>query len=225
MLRTAPMSHTQLAATVAAPPADPLFALDRLGTRLGFARDCQIFAEGDAAQHMYKVLSGTVRVCKVLPDGRRHIASFHFAGDFFGFEDLTLRHHSAEAIGDVVVMRYPRLAIEQAAAREPALARRLREMALDELAAAHQRMLCLGRKTATERVVSFLLDMAERDGVDEPIELPMSRYDIADYLGLTIETVSRVLGALRCAGAIAVPQAQRIDILDRPALDEVALAA
>jgi CRP-like cAMP-binding protein len=225
MQRTAPMPRALLSTALGATPADPLLALDRLGTRLGFPRGRQIFVECDAAEHMFKVLSGAVRVCKVLPDGRRHIASFHFAGDFFGFEDLTQRHHTAEAIGDVVVMRYPRLAIEHAATSEPALARQLRQMALDGLAAAHQRMLCLGRKTATERVVSFVLDMAERVGIDEPIELPMSRYDIADYLGLTIETVSRVLGALRRAGAISVPQAQRIDIRDRAALEGVGLAA
>ena len=167
------------------------------------------------------ILSGAVRICKILADGRRHIASFHFADDFFGLEGLGMRLHGAEAISDVVVMRYSRAAVERLAEQQPALTRRLRDMAFSSLAEAHARMLCLGRKTALERVTSFLLEMADRIDEHGALEMPMSRGDIADYLGLTIETVSRILSALKRGGVIALPNAHRIDILDRDGLEEI----
>jgi len=200
-----------------------MLAADRLGTRLAFARNQEVFCEGDAADYCYLIVSGAVRICKILADGRRHIASFHFAHDFFGLDGLAVRQHCAEAIGDVVVMRYSRAAVEQLAEQQPALTRRLRDLAFSSLAEAHERMLCLGRKTALERVTSFLLEMADRIDEDGALEMPMSRGDIADYLGLTIETVSRVLSALKRDGAIALPNAHRIDLLDRDRLEEISV--
>jgi CRP-like cAMP-binding protein len=195
---------------------------EALGTRLAVARNQALFAEGDAARYCYLVRSGAVRICKLLSDGRRHIASFKFAGDFFGLDGPELRQHDAEAVTDVVVIRYPRAVIEQAAEEDPGLARRLRDHAFANLATAHDRMLCLGRKTALERVTSFLVEMDEQFGeADGGLEMPMSRGDIADYLGLTVETVSRVLSALRRTGAIALPNAHRIDILDHDHLTEI----
>lgn len=202
-------------------PTGELSALESAGTRLTFARDEEIYSEGDDARHWYKVVSGTVRTCKLLADGRRHIANFFFAGDFLGIEDVGAHALSAEAITDVVLTRYMRAAIERMAEQDPGLARRVREMAFTRLAEAHGHMLLLGRKTAAERVASFLLEIADRGGDENHLDLPMSRYDIADYLGLTTETVCRVLSSLKRCGAIAVPNAQRIDLLNRSELEEV----
>jgi CRP/FNR family transcriptional regulator, nitrogen fixation regulation protein len=201
---------------------DELVALERIGTRHSYQRNEEVFADGDASDDWFRVVAGTVRTCRVLADGRRHVAGFHFAGDFFGIEGLALRSMSAEAVGDVVVMRYPRKAIERLAEANPGLARRLREMAFEGLADAQERMLLLGRKTAPERVASFLLEVAQRGRRERRVELPMSRYDIADYLGLTIETVSRTLSALKRAGAIALPSLHLVELLDRGSLAAVA---
>lgn len=202
-------------------PTGEFGALEPVGTRLTFARDEEIYSEGDDAKHWHKVVSGTVRTCKLLADGRRHIARFFFAGDFLGIEDVGEHALSAEAITDVVLMRYARAAVERMAEQDPGLARRVREMAFKRIADAHGHMLLLGRKTAAERVASFLLEIADRGDHESQIDLPMPRYDIADYLGLTTETVCRVLSSLRRRGAIAVPNAQRIHLLNRSELEEV----
>jgi CRP/FNR family nitrogen fixation transcriptional regulator len=201
---------------------DDLVALEQIGIRRSFERNQEIFADGDASDDWYRVVAGTVRTCRLLADGRRHIAGFHYAGDFFGIEGLPLRAMTAEAVGEVVVMRYPRKAIERLAETDPGVARRLRQMAFAGLAEAQERMLLLGRKTAPERVASFLLGLADRTARERRIELPMSRYDIADYLGLTIETVSRTLSALKRVGAIALPTIHLFDLLDRDALEDTA---
>jgi CRP/FNR family transcriptional regulator, nitrogen fixation regulation protein len=201
---------------------DELAPLERIGVRQTFRRNQEVFAEGDASDQWYRVVAGTVRTCRLLADGRRHVGAFHHAGDFFGIEGSDSRCMSAEAVGDVVVRRYPRQAIEHLADANPGLGRRLRNMAFADLVQAQGRMLLLGRKTALERVASFLLDMIERLDKGRRIELPMSRYDIADYLGLTIETVSRTLSGLKRAGAIALPSTHVFDVLDRDALEAMA---
>ena len=197
---------------------DTLLAFERIGARRSFTRNEEIFAEGDAAGCWFKVISGTVRICKLLVDGRRHIAEFFFAGDCFGLENTAERLFSAEAVGDVIVMRYPRLATERLIDDNPALARGLRDMTLRDLANAQMRMLVLGRMSAPERVANFLLDMLERRDATRALDLPMSRNDIADYLGLTIETVCRIMSAFKRAGAIDMPAPHRIEIRDRAAL-------
>jgi CRP/FNR family transcriptional regulator, nitrogen fixation regulation protein len=174
---------------------DALVALERIGMRRSFARDNVIYAEGDASGCWYKVIAGTVRITKLLADGRRHIAEFHSSGDCFGLDDTSERPSAAEAVGDVIVMRYPRGATDRLVENDLRLARHLCHMTLGELAHAQTRMLLLGRMTATERVANFLLEMADRRDGKRTIDLPMSRTDIADYLGLTIETVCRVLSA------------------------------
>lgn len=199
--------------------------LTEMGNRLRFVRNAEIYAEGDTADSLYKVISGTVRCCKVLADGRRHISEFLFAGDFFGMEAGSEHRYTAEAVDGAVIMAYQRGRIERLVERDPRFSRWLREQAIVNLDRAHARMLLLGCKTASERVVSFLLDLAERTDCDEQLELPMSRYDIADYLGLTTETISRELSKLKHAGVIVVKdQGQRIELLDRQALGEMAMA-
>jgi CRP/FNR family nitrogen fixation transcriptional regulator len=196
-------------------------ALERIGTRHSFTRDEEIYAEGDLSDSWYQVLSGTVRICKLLADGRRHIAEFCFGSDCFGLGSAGEQVFSAEAVGDVIVMRYPRRATARLLDEAPQLARDLCNMTLRDLAHAQTRMFLLGRMTACERVANFLLEMFERRDVQRALDLPMSRNDIADYLGLTIETVCRVLSAFKRDGTIAIPNAHRIELCRRSALEAV----
>jgi CRP/FNR family nitrogen fixation transcriptional regulator len=197
---------------------DVLLGFDRIGSRRTLARNEEIFAEGDPADCWYKVISGAVRLCKLLADGRRHVAEFYFSGDCFGLENMPARLFSAEAVSGIIVMRYPRRATEQLIDESPMLARGLRYMTLRDLANAQIRMLMLGRMSAPERVATFLLDMFERRSVTRALDLPMSRNDIADYLGLTVETVCRVMSAFKRDGAIGIPTPHRIELRNRAAL-------
>jgi CRP/FNR family nitrogen fixation transcriptional regulator len=200
---------------------DALVALERIGSRRAFARDEEIYGEGDRSDCWYKVVAGTVRITKLLADGRRHIAEFCFSGDCFGLDNAAQRLYAAEAVGDVVVMRFPRAATDRLIDDNPQLARRLCDMTLRDLAHAQTRMLLLGRMTAPERVASFLLEIFDRREAGRAVELPMSRTDIADYLGLTIETVCRVLSGFKRDGVIAIPTAHRIELRDRAALEAI----
>jgi CRP/FNR family nitrogen fixation transcriptional regulator len=197
---------------------DALIALERIGTRRSYSRNDEIYAEGGAADCWYKVVSGAVRVCKLLADGRRHIAAFCFSGDCFGIDNVDERPYSAEAVDNAVVMRFRRNATEQLTDHNVALARLMRDTMLRHLANAHGRTLLLGRMTAPERVAAFLLEMVERRDRTKVLDLPMSRNDIADYLGLTIETVCRVLSSFKREGVIAIPNPHRIELRDREAL-------
>jgi CRP/FNR family nitrogen fixation transcriptional regulator len=198
---------------------DALVALERIGTRLSFSRNAEIYAEGGGADSWYKVISGTVRVCKLLADGRRHIAEFCFGGDWFGIDSSGERVYTAEAVDDVIVMRFQRRGAEQLMQHNSVVARQLCDTMLRGLANAHGRTLLLGRMTAPERVATFLLEMFERCDRAKALELPMSRTDIADYLGLTIETVCRTLSSFKRDDVIAIPNPHRIELLDRDALE------
>ena len=200
---------------------DALVALERIGTRLSFGRNDEIYAEGDEAECWYKVISGSVRICKLLADGRRHIAEFCFSGDCFGIDNANERVYAAEAVDDVIVMRFRRGATEQLIDQNPMVARLLRDAMVRDLTSAHGRTLLLGRMTAPERVAAFLLEMFERRERTKARDLPMSRIDIADYLGLTVETVCRTLSTFRRDGMISVPNPHRIELLDRAALEEI----
>jgi CRP/FNR family transcriptional regulator, nitrogen fixation regulation protein len=203
---------------------DALVTLESTGTRLSFSRDDEIYAEGDPADCWYRVVSGTVRVHKLLADGRRHIAEFCFGGDCFGVDGPGKRSYSAEAVDEVIVMRYRRSVTDRLIDQNPSLARLLHNAALRDLANAHARTLLLGRMTASERTAAFLLEMFERRDRARFLDLPMSRTDIADYLGLTIETVCRNLSSLKRDGVIAIPNPQRIELRDRVALEAAAEA-
>jgi CRP/FNR family nitrogen fixation transcriptional regulator len=203
---------------------EAMVALEQIGVRLNFVRNQEIYAEGDGADCWYKVISGAVRICKLLADGRRYIGEFCFSGDCFGLDSATMRNFSAEAVSDAIVMRLPRKATEQLVDQNPALARLLRETMLRDLMNAHSRMLMLGRMTAPERVAAFLLEMFDRRDATRTLSLAMSRNDIADYLGLTIETVCRLLSAFKREGAIAIPNAHQVELHDRAALEAIAEA-
>ena len=182
-------------------------------------RDEEIVAQGGAAAYCYLVVSGCVRTVTLMEDGRRQIGEFLFPGDLFGWEALDEHDFAAEAVTPVTLRRYSRRSLDALADRDLDFARRLRELTAGQLRAGRERMVLLGRKTASERIASFLLEMAGRMNPDgyALIELPMGRADMADYLGLTIETVCRGLTQLRRHGTIAVERA-KVMIRDRPAL-------
>lgn len=192
------------------------FAL--LGASMRLDRNSEIYGEGEPADYVYKILSGAVRSYKLLSDGRRQIGAFHLPGDVFGLEAGDGHRFTAEAIADSVVLVAKRSTIIGYATRDSEMARALWAVTAGDLERAQDHLLLLGRKNAQERVATFLLEMASRaDSVSE-IELPMSRQDIADYLGLTIETVSRTLTQLESDAAIEIPTSRRILLRDRSAL-------
>ncbi len=182
-------------------------------------RDGEITAQGAPAAYCFQVVAGCVRTVKLLEDGRRSIGEFLLAGDFFGWEAVGEHEFAAEAVTPVTLRRFRVSAIEERADRDHAFARTLRRYLAGQVRVARGRLVLLGRKTAFERIASFLLEMESRlrASGNEVMMLPMSRADMADYLGLTIETVCRGLTELRRNGMIAVDRGQ-IAIHDRAAL-------
>ncbi|SRR6266566_9833422 len=195
----------------------PSSSLDLMGAPMPFARNVEIYGEGEPADYLYKVISGAVRTYRVLHDGRRQIAAFLLPGDMFGLEGGATHASSAEAIADSVVLVIKRSAVVALAERDPEIARQLWALTAQELGRVQNHMLLLIRN-AQERIASFLLEMAERAPGAQSVELPMSRQDIADYLGLTIETVSRTLTQLEAEAAIALPTSRRVVLRNRAAL-------
>lgn len=179
------------------------------GLLRSFSKDEELFAEGDEAELFYEVRSGTVRTYKLLSDGRRLIDAFHFAGDIFGIEVGAEHRFSAEAVDDVSVVAYRRSRLAMASDMDPQFGDRVMAATLRSLERAQSHMLLLGRKTAEEKMATFLLDMADRLSDDEHFDLPMQRADIADHLGLTIETVSRTLTRFARKGLIDLPASSR----------------
>jgi CRP/FNR family nitrogen fixation transcriptional regulator len=192
-------------------------SLDLIGAPMPFARNAEIYGEDEPAEYLYKVVSGAVRTYRVLNDGRRQIGSFLLPGDMFGLEAGATHGTSAEAIVDAVVLVIKRSAVVALAERDPEVARQMWTLTAQELGRAQNHMLLLVRN-AQERIAAFLLEMAERVPGAESVDLPMSRQDIADYLGLTIETVSRTLTQLECEAAIALPTSRRVVLRNRSAL-------
>lgn len=194
--------------------ADPI---EMMGAPISYGRNEEIYGEGEAAEFLYKVKSGCVRTYKVLNDGRRQIGSFYLAGDIFGLEAGEQHTSSAEAsiASEVVVVK--RSALNSRANGDSNLAQRLLRLTIVELQRAQDHVLLL-IKSAQERVASFLIDLAARGSNASEIQVPMSRQEIADYLGLTIETVSRTLTQLENASTIAIPSSRHIVLRNRSAL-------
>jgi CRP/FNR family transcriptional regulator, nitrogen fixation regulation protein len=182
----------------------------------------ELFAEGDAADYFYQVVSGTVRTYKLLSDGRRQIDEFHLAGDFFGLEPGEEHRISAGAVGDAVVVAFRRRCFATLAHDDPALGDQVMSSMMRSLERAHDHMVLLGRKTAQEKIATFLLDIGRRMPSDNRFDLPMQRSDIADHLGLTIETVSRTLTQFARDGLIKLAAASRSIVLqDKAALQRL----
>jgi CRP/FNR family transcriptional regulator len=179
-------------------------------------------AEGEPANHFFNVTAGTAKLFKLLPDGRRQITGFVGPGHFLGLAVSDTYAFSAEAVERVRYCRFTRARLRRVLDDFPLMEKRLLEVASNELVAAQEQMLLLGRKTARERLASFLL-MQSRQGMPcghsrQRFRLPMTRHDIADYLGLTIETVSRTLTRLRTEGLIAILSQSELAIRDPVAL-------
>jgi CRP/FNR family nitrogen fixation transcriptional regulator len=200
-----------------APSVGDVFGL--VGARLRFARNAEIVSEGEPADYVYKVADGAVRTCKLMSDGRRHIGAFYLPGDVFGLEAGEAHGFSAEAVTACGIVLVRRSALLAASARDSQMAEGLLMQTAAHLQRAHSHMLLLARKNAQERVADFLLEMSARLPHASSLELPMGRQDIADYLGLTIETVSRTLTALERDGIIGIPASRRIVLRNRTALE------
>ncbi|MFO1162792.1 MAG: helix-turn-helix domain-containing protein [Reyranellaceae bacterium] len=169
----------------------------------------ELFAEGESAEYFYKIMSGTVRTYKLLSDGRRQIDAFHLKNDIFGIEACAEHRFSAEAVGDATVMAFRRNSLDRLVREHAAFGEQVLSSMLRNLQRAQDHMLLLGRKNAKEKIASFLLDLAERLHDSDRVELPMQRTDIADHLGLTIETVSRTLSEFARSGLIGLAAGSR----------------
>ncbi|UDL90752.1 helix-turn-helix domain-containing protein [Mesorhizobium sp. PAMC28654] len=176
-----------------------------------FPAGSEIYAQGEKAGAFYQVEFGAVRIYRLLADGRRQISAFHLAGETFGFEAGTTHHFFAEAINATGVRAFRFTSGAD-------MSHQLLHLALKGLTKAQEHLLVLGRQNAIERVAAFLVDMAERQGGLRQVELPMSRMDIGDYLGLTIETVSRVFTRLKDKGVIRLLNLRSIEIVKHDAL-------
>jgi CRP/FNR family transcriptional regulator, nitrogen fixation regulation protein len=195
-------------------------SMQLMGAVMSFPRNSEIFGEDEPADYVYLVIGGSVRTYKILSDGRRQVGGFYLPGDIFGLEFADEHAFSAEAISDAKVVVVKRSALTALADRDPAIGRELFALTGRELRRVQDRVLLLV-KSAQERVAGFLLEMAERASGGNTVELPMSRQDIADYLGLTIETVSRTLTGLESAAAIEVQTSRRIVLRNRSALSRL----
>jgi CRP-like cAMP-binding protein len=196
-------------------------SLNSIGAPVSFPRNEQIYREREPTGCFYKVVSGTIRTCRVLIDGRRQIGGFYLPGDTFGLESGEKRAFSAEAVSDATVLVINRRPMVSLAAPDNEMLHYLWTLMRRELQLAQDHVGLLIR-TAPERVASFLLEMAERIQSRDALELPMSRQDIGDYLGLTIETVSRTLTQLENASVIEIPCSKRIILRNHAVLKRLA---
>ena len=189
-----------------------------------YSRDVQIFGQQEPAEYLYKVVSGAVRTLSLLRDGRRHVAAFYLAGDFFGYDGDNIHTLSAEAVCDAKILVIKRTVLAVLAEHDKDIADRLRDMTSGELARAQARVTLL-IKNSSERVAVFLLEMADRSPKTKSIELLMSRGEIADHLGLTIETVSRSFAKLEATKAIARSGRHHVKVRNRAALERISAAS
>ena len=201
--------------------ADELEALDKLARHVAFEKRQTLFVQGELSDAVYNITSGSVRVFKLLPDGRRQIIGFALPGDFLGLTLSERNAFCADALSATGACQFSRSAFSSLLDAKPHLLRRLHDMASHELSLAQEQMVILGRRTAEEKVVAFLMGLRQRwsriDGSTVHVPLPMGRQDIGDFLGLTVETVSRMMTKLEREKAIViVPDGVRL--LDLPRL-------
>jgi CRP/FNR family nitrogen fixation transcriptional regulator len=205
--------------------ASPLGSLEALSSVATFTGGEPVYLSGEPVDFWYRILSGAARQCALSFEGNRQIVDFLRPGDLFGYAVQDMHSFSVEAIiRGTTVARYPRLRAEGVADSDPHVARRIRELAFESVYRGQRRLLIIGRGSALEKVSNFLLEMADRfrAGPVGPVTLPMSRYDIADYLAMAVETVSRALTILRDRGVVQFEGARRMQIRDRCALEKAA---
>jgi len=187
-------------------------------TEQQYGAGAEIYREGEPVEYAYLVVSGAVRACKLLCDGRRQISAFHLPGDVFGLTSGREHRMSAEAVGAATIRMVKRSALDAASRTDPGLACALWMATAHDLRHAEDHMMVLGRKSAVEKVAMFLLEMERRIVRSGRLALPMSRRDIADYICATIETVSRTVTQLRDDGALELSGARNIKLTNRKML-------
>jgi CRP-like cAMP-binding protein len=200
-----------------------LRALDRIGSQVRVTQNQTIFSQGEPVNHAYKIVSGVVRLCKHLPDGRRQIAQFLFPGDYFSFITIGDHGFSAEAVCDLTLLSFPQRQVERLCQEMPNLRVRLFGLLSQRVHDIQNHLTMVGRQTAKERVAAFLLLLAERSSADGVrLSVPMNRQDIADYLSLTMETVSRTLSLLKARRIVSVPDLHQLELQNTDALHALA---
>jgi CRP/FNR family transcriptional regulator, nitrogen fixation regulation protein len=201
----------------------PLKSLDSLATISSYHRSQEICRQGSPADHWYCVILGAARRFVIRADGRRQIVDLLLPGDFFGLSSADEYDFAVEAVTEnTTVATYPRRRVEILAESDPAVARAIRQVAFEALERLQSQLLILGRITAREKVGSFILELATRmsDGKADNVVLPVSRYDIADYLAVSVETVSRSLTDLQQCGVISLDGTRQVKIVDRDAIED-----
>jgi CRP-like cAMP-binding protein len=201
-------------------------SLQQLAVVARYDTDQPIYRCNDPAQYWFRIVAGAARKAALSGDGRRHIVDFLLPGDFFGFCPSTGHHFCVEAtVAGTLVARYPRRSVERLAESDPQVARHIRQATFESIARLQRMTLILAGGSALEKIGAFLLEMANRTSVEETrwVCLPMSRSDIADYLAMAVETVSRTLTELRARRAIAYRDARRVQICDREVLERAPL--
>jgi CRP/FNR family transcriptional regulator, nitrogen fixation regulation protein len=195
--------------------------LQSLGTLRRYGADETVCSQDEMADYWYQLAGGAARKCTQMLDGRRQIVDFLLPGDLFGFHAGARHDCSVECVvPNTTVVRYSRPRMESLMESDPQLARRVREVTFESIDRMQSRTILLGCGRALERVGRFLLDMADRRiETDGTVALPMSRYDIADYLAIAVETVSRSLTTLRSRQAIAFLDTRHFRIVNRKALE------
>lgn len=210
--------NPETSAPAAAAQTDPL---SPLGVQLRFERNDEIFAQEDDAEFVCRVESGVVRTTRLADDGRRMIGAFHYAGDLIGLEDGETHMFSAEALTPCALLAVRRSTLEAEAEHNGEVAHLLWTEGLRRLREVQSHLVHIGRKSAIERVAGILAELAGRDGREE-VDLPMSRQDIADYLSLTIETVSRMFSQLQARKVISLVGLRRMRVCNPDALQRLA---
>lgn len=209
-----PMFRAAAPATTLPTGAADLLAAMQPAAVTFYPEGAVIYAQGDKAGPLYFVEFGCVRICRMSADGRRQITAFHVAGEVFGFEAGDEYESYAESVDGAGVR-----SLRSASGAEPA--GRLLLLAVRSLARTQNHLMVLGRRNANERMAALLLDLSERQGSVDLVHLPMQRNDIADYLGITFETVSRTLRFLKDRRIIRLNAVNEIEIVDHDALEEM----
>jgi CRP-like cAMP-binding protein len=212
------------AAPAPATLTDHLMHIREFGARLHFVRNQTIFNQDDPAEQVCRIVSGTVRLCRYMPDGRRYIVDFLLPGDLMGLVESPDQPVSAEAVNEVTLVAFPRICFDRLSEKNPDVRTQLLCHLSANLLTAQRHLFVLGCQKARERVASFLLRLADRTDLacGDRLDVPMSRQDIADHLGLTIETISRTITALRSEGIVLIPNASQIVLRDMAALRALA---
>ena len=202
---------------------EEMHALDAAASLQVLAPGAVLARQGEQRRHVFTVTRGALRLVRLSADGRRQVAGFALPGDFVGLSGAAVHHNDIEALGETELCRFGLDAMQRLGERFPHLQGKLLERACVELDSAHERMMSLARMNPTERMADFLLKLsAQQVRAGNPrssIFLPMPRADIADHLGLTVETVSRCLTGLRSKGLISLPETYRVEILDMDGLE------